>query len=89
MVFEKIFILTAGDPFSASNDAELWLKKNGYSFGSRCMGGPQAIMKGDVLIAKWRNLTAREKGMCDGTLHSRRDAASTVIIRHNQPDGAS
>ena len=70
-----------GTPFGALYKAEEWLRENGYSVGSMCIGGPQAIVKGDVCVAKWRNLTADEKATVDGILEAGRDQWAVVKIK--------
>lgn len=54
--------------FQAFYAAQRWLEKNGYSFGSNCRGSPVGILKGDFIIAKWRNLTPREIDQLDGQM---------------------
>ena len=54
--------------FGAYNAAETWLRSRGYSYGSMSAPHPTGIMRGDVLIAKWKNLTAVERAQCDGTI---------------------
>jgi hypothetical protein len=54
--------------FEAYNDACKWLKENGYSYGSMCSPAPTAIVKGNYYIAKWRNLTTKERNEVDGTI---------------------
>ena len=56
---KKVFDKT-GD-FAAFQEAENYLKENGYSWGSMQRDDPIGIMKGDYDIAKWRNLSAKEK----------------------------
>lgn len=47
-----------------------WLHKNGFSYGSMCRDEPICVMRGDVHIAKWKNLTTEEKESSDGLLIS-------------------
>lgn len=54
--------------FAAKAAATQWLHENGYSVGSSCVGCPCGIMRGDVFIAKYRNLTPREKATLDGQM---------------------
>jgi len=54
--------------FQALYAAQKWLEQNGYSFGSTCRGSPIGILKGDFIIAKWRNLTKREIEQLDGRM---------------------
>ena len=54
--------------FNAYHAACDWCVANGFSYGSMCSPFPTAIMKGDVDIAKWKNLTAKERSTVDGTI---------------------
>lgn len=47
--------------FMAYYAAHRWCDDNGYSYAPMCHPEPTAIMKGDWIIAKWRNLTAKER----------------------------
>lgn len=66
MPFEKTFDQIG--TFSAYYAACDWLNANGYSHSSTCIDGPVGILKGDYYIAKWRNLTRKERSELDGTL---------------------
>ncbi len=61
-------VFTESGEFAAYNTACTWLRDNGFSWGSMCHPQPTAIMKGDVYIAKWKNLTAKERRIVDGTI---------------------
>lgn len=67
---QPAFTKTFSEPgnFEALYSAQKWLEQNGYSFGSNCRGSPIGILKGDFIIAKWRNLTKREIDQLDGEL---------------------
>jgi hypothetical protein len=78
--FEKIFN-GSGKTFSAKNEAEKWLAANGYSYGCSCAMAPQAIVKGDVVVAKWRNLTAKERNQVDGLLYAGREGSARLVLR--------
>jgi hypothetical protein len=54
--------------FQAFYAAQQWLTKRGYSFGSTCRDQPTGILKGDFIIAKWRNLTQQEIEQLDGRM---------------------
>ena len=57
--------------FKALADATAFATQKGYSVGSLCGKEPVALIRGkDVLVAKWRNLTGREKGFVDGLITS-------------------
>ena len=63
---KKVFDKT-GD-FEAFCEAENYLKKNGYSWGSMQCDDPIGIMKGDFNISKWRNLSTNERNALDGII---------------------
>lgn len=75
--FTKTF--TGAKTFRAYHDAVAWLRERGYSTGSMCSPRPTAIMKGDFQIAKWKNLTAKERREVDGTIEG--EAASRGTFR--------
>ncbi len=54
--------------FAAQAAAKEWLRENGYSVSIMQAGSPRGIMRGDVLIAKWRNLSPRERATLDGQM---------------------
>lgn len=54
--------------FQALYSAQAWCVKNGISYGSLCRGMPVGLMRGDVSIMKWSNLTTKERSQCDGTM---------------------
>lgn len=66
MPFEMTFAQEG--TFKALHAAQAWLRLHGYSCGSTCSMGPVGILKGDYCIAKWRNLTRKERSELDGTL---------------------
>ena len=67
--------------FSAVNAARNWLRDRGYSIGSMCMDMPIGILKGDWSIAKWRNLTMKERKQLDGQMVSSDFRDGPVIIQ--------
>jgi len=79
---------TDAGTFNAVNRAREWLHDRGYSEGSMCGDAPMGILKGDFLIAKWRNLTAKEKKELHGVITSRdfREGPVTVEL-YGVPDG--
>lgn len=81
--FEKTFECD-GTPFGAVWAAEEWLRENGYSYGASCVGCPRAIIKGDIVIAKWRNLKADERATVDGTLHTGRGSKAVIKLKATQ-----
>jgi hypothetical protein len=63
-MFKKVFSETGA--FKALYAAQRWLEENGYSYGPTCVMHPAPILKGDYVIAKWRNLTKKEIKALDG-----------------------
>lgn len=80
MSFEKIF-KGDGSTFGATYEAQRWLRDNGYSYGSSCVMYPQGVVKGDVYIAKWRNMTPAERNAMDGTLDAGRDRQAVLRLK--------
>ena len=80
MPFTKTFQTDPDNCFGATYAAEAWLRENGYSYGPSQRGAPRAIMKGDVSIAKWKNLTGREKSFVDGRLLTGRDQDAVIKL---------
>jgi hypothetical protein len=69
--------------FAACYAAESWLHESGYSAGSMQRGAPRGIMRGDVLIAKWRNLSPQDRAALDGQMTGdMRNGPVTVEIFH-------
>ncbi|KQQ60100.1 hypothetical protein ASF84_05155 [Pseudomonas sp. Leaf127] len=67
--------------FAALYAAQKWLTANGYSYSSTCAMHPVAILKGDYLIAKWRNLTEKEIQALDGRMDGDfRDGPVWVVL---------
>ncbi|CVE51194.1 Uncharacterised protein [Serratia marcescens] len=64
--FTKVF--DQKGTFNALYACQDWLRDNGYSYGSSCRGCPTGVLKGDWLIAKWRNLTREEIEGLHGTI---------------------
>lgn len=54
--------------FKAMYAAEKWCEANGYSVGSTERGSPRCLVRGDWVVAKWRNLTAAERLECHGVM---------------------
>jgi hypothetical protein len=70
-----------GTTFSAKNEAENWLTENGYSYGSSCVGCPQGVVKGDAYIAKWKNMTPKERSRMHGTLEAGREGPAVLKLK--------
>jgi hypothetical protein len=78
--FVKEFV--GKETFEASNAAEKWCRDNGISYGDTCAMAPQALLFGDYSIAKWRNLTAKERKQVHGVIEgSVRSGPVTVKIK--------
>ena len=71
--------------FAAVNAARNWLQEQGYSYGSMCMDMPIGILKGNWTIAKWRNLTAKERKQLDGQLVSKDFRSGPVVVQLKDP----
>lgn len=67
--------------FNAVNAARKWLQDHGYSYGSMCLDMPIGILKGSWAIAKWRNLTAKERKQLDGQIVSSDFRDGPVVIQ--------
>ena len=80
----KIEFNQTGD-FSAFYAATDWLKEQGYSYGSMCMGEPIGILKGNWCIAKWRNLNPKERKQLDGQLVSNDFREGPVVVQLKDP----
>lgn len=67
--------------FRDHQEAEKWLEKHGFSYGPGCRSKLRGIMKGEEwIIAKWHNLTKKERKECHGVLHGWRDDPAFVLI---------
>ncbi len=75
-------IFQSPDTFGALYAAEAWCKENGFSFGSTDVTGYVALKRGEWAIAKWKNLTAKERAQCDGIMSGDwRNGPITVSIK--------
>lgn len=55
--------------FQALRAAESWCRDHGISVGQSCATGPTGLLFGKYdWIAKWRNLTAKERAELHGTI---------------------
>lgn len=79
-----------GTTFSAISEATAWLQRNGYSVGSMCGPSPIGVMRGDYSIAKWRNLSTRERSNLDGQIacdgRSYREGSVTLTLNEAPPE---
>jgi len=83
-MIEKTF--TAEATFGALYAAENWCRDSGISTGSLCRDEPVCLMWGDSYIAKWRNLTGRERNQCHGRMTSPNFRTGPVTIRIAEKD---
>lgn len=67
--------------FQSFYAAQSWLGEHGYSYGSMCSPQPIGVLKGDWNIAKWKNLTAKEKRELDGIMISDNWREGSVKIK--------
>jgi hypothetical protein len=63
----KITFDQTGD-FAAYNAACRWCNENGISYGSMQGPDPIGLLRGNYAIAKWRNLSTKEREQLDGTI---------------------
>lgn len=57
--------------FAALYAAQSFCSERGYSYGSLCGNDPVALIRGKgVLVAKWKNLTGKERAFVDGLITS-------------------
>jgi len=68
--------------FEAVNKAAAWCHEKGFSVGSMCRDEPIGLMYGDYLVAKWKNMTPKERRTVDGkiTSHNFRSGSVTVTV---------
>jgi len=79
-MFTKTF--TEQGTFNALHTAEKWLTENGYSYGATSCMHPVPVLKGDWLIAKWKNLTKKEIAQLDGRIDGNwREGPVTVYLK--------
>lgn len=68
--------------FLALDAARQWCRDNGISFGSSSARGPTGLLRGDYCIAKWHNLSAKERAQLDGTMSGDfREGPVTIRLR--------
>lgn len=68
MATDEIHTFSHTEDFRAMLCAEAWRASHGYSVGSSRRGQNRGIMRGDILIAKWRSLTAQERRELHGVM---------------------
>ena len=70
--------------FQALYAAQNWLEENGYSYGSSCVMRPIPVLKGEFVIAKWKNLTKAEVAALDGSIDGDlRNGPITVYLKQS------
>jgi hypothetical protein len=78
-----------GGDFSACAAAERALERAGFSLGRMQRGDPRGILFGDYDIAKWRNLSARDREELHGVMTgSMRDGPVELTIYERAPQEA-
>lgn len=83
------FTFVADGDFAATRLAEQFLRERGFSFGPTQGPDPRAVMFGDYLVAKWRNLTRADKAANHGVMLGRpRTGPITVIVYSTAPAAA-
>lgn len=79
-MFTKTFSNTG--TFQALYAAHAWLAEHGYSFGPSCVNHPIPVLKGDFIIAKWKNLTKKEIAQLDGKVDGNlRDGPVHIVLK--------
>lgn len=63
-----IAVFSDTEDFAALRRAEAWCRERGISYGSSCANSPTGLLWGDYTIAKWKNLTGRERRMLHGKM---------------------
>lgn len=77
---------TAIGTFAATNQAEQFLRDRGFSIGWTEGSAPRGIRHGDCAIAKWRNLSARDKTQMHGAITGNpRNGPVTVDLFESAP----
>jgi hypothetical protein len=71
---------TGTDRFEAYNKAAAFCRRAGFSIASTCKGDPTAIMFGDWLVAKWRNLSQFERAGVHGAIQGNRQTGPVTAI---------
>lgn len=85
VAFEKTFT-GRGVDFEAYYAAKDWLQQRGFSCGSGQRGEPSGILLGDIMIAKWKNLSLKERLDLHGKLTGdHRCGPVTVTIFDDAP----
>lgn len=90
---EKELVLTfvAQGDFTALHMATNWCVDSGYSVGSLQADAPTGILRGDVVIPKWRHMTHAERNDLDGTMNApgRTYRTGPVFVRIKKANACS
>ena len=81
---DQVITFTQEGEFKAYYAACAWCEEHGYSYGSMQRDAPIGVLKGNWIIAKWRNLTLKERQELDGTIscvETFRKAPVHVVIK--------
>jgi hypothetical protein len=81
MTDDSVKVFEGKEAFEAHSRAEHWCRDNGISYGSTCVSSPQALLIGDYSIAKWRNLTAKERKQVHGVIEGVMRSGSVTVKR--------
>lgn len=74
------------EAFHALRCAETFLAVAGFSIAPGSAGDPTPIMFGDYIVAKWKNLTTRERVGVHGLIEgNRRDGPLTIRLTERCP----
>lgn len=77
-------------PFEALNAAHWWCRQHNLSYGAHERGEPEGLLFGSWSIAKWRNLTTRQRMALHGEINGGREGPVYVVIyaahRHLIPE---
>lgn len=87
---ELILTFVADGDYKAYKMAQNWCEQSGYSYGSMQADAPTGLLKGNFEIAKWRNMTQKERdalaGILDAPGRTYRTGPVFVRIKRNTPE---
>lgn len=80
---ELILTFVADGDYVAHKMALDWCEQSGYSYGSLQADAPTGLLRGDVVISKWRNMTQKQRDELDGVIDApgRTYRTGPVIVR--------
>jgi hypothetical protein len=85
-MFKKVF--DQKGTWAASEACKKWLTDNGYSYGSTSAMCPMPVLRGDWIIAKWKNLTRAEIAGLDGKVSGDFREGPLTLLLKQAPDAA-